>query len=996
MYLNCHTYYSFLYGTLKLKDLLQQARALGIERLVVTDINNTSACIEIMRLIDKEKVNDQKELDPVLGIDFRNESIQQFVGIAKNANGFQQLNRLLSAHLKSKAPFPDRCIPLDDVYIVYPFHHSKSYNNLQSYEYIGVRPQDLHYLSHIKWKYKHAKMVILHTVTFGAKQDIHLHQLLRCIDENTILSKVPKEQALAEEVLLDESDFYNLYQDYPKLLENTSKLLYNCEIIDFNLKQTKNKLTLKQGVSEEEALRQDFNCLKKLAYDGAKERYKGLFNQEIEDRINKELNLIKHQQFVAYFLINYDIISYARKQGFYYIGRGSGANSVVAYCLKITDVDPIELDLYFERFINLYRQNPPDFDIDFSWQDRDQIIQYIFDTYGVEHTCLQATYTTFQLNSALRELGKVYGLPTAEIEEMLAMVKEGKTKQLEMLQKEIVFYADKLIDFPRNLSIHASGILISSKPIYTYTATSHPPKGFPICQFDMHNAEDLGLYKFDILSQRGLGHIKDTLQIVKENKGVEIDIHQIADFMKDDHIIQHLKKGNLLGCFYVESPAMRMLLAKLRCEDYLTLVAASSIIRPGVAQSGMMREYVLRHHLPDHGESRAHPTIWDIMPDTYGVMVYQEDVIKVAHIFAGLDLGEADVLRRGMSGKYRSRDEFQQVKNKFFENCERMGHALSLASEIWRQIESFAGYSFAKGHSASFAVESYQSMYLKAHFPLEFMVGVINNFGGFYKTEFYVHEAKKAGAKVEAPCVNKSEYLTIIEGETIYLGLIHIGGLEKKLVEQILDQRESFGAFKDLADFIDRLNIGLEQLIILVRIAAFRFTGKTKQMLLWEAHFLINKQQKKTIEAKLFVSSVNHSFNIPNLYHDIRNDMLDELEILGFTISSPFDLMADQSKTGIKAKDIPLYVNQEVQIIGRLVTVKYIKTIRREIMNFATFLDQEGNWIDAVLFPDVAARFRFKGLGCYFMKGKITQEFGFFTLEISHIEKMAWWNAAAD
>lgn len=996
MYLNCHTYFSFLYGTLNPKDLLQQAKALGIKRLVVTDINNTSACVEMMRLIDKGKINDEKELDPVLGIDFRNQSIQQFVGIAKNANGFQQLNRLLSVHLKNKEPFPDICISLDDVYIIYPFHHSKTYNNLKSYEYIGVKPQDLHYLKLPKWKHQYAKMVILHTVTFAAKTDLHLHQLLRCIDENTILSKTPKEQALTDEVFLDETDFYNLYRDYPELMENTSRLLYSCDIIDFNLYHPKNKLTFKEAVNKEEALKQDFEYLKKLAFEGAKERYKGLFNQQIEDRIIKELKLIKHQQFVAYFLINHDIISYARKQGFYYIGRGSGANSVVAYCLKITDVDPIELDLYFERFINLYRQNPPDFDIDFSWQDRDQIIQYIFDKYGEEHTCLQATYTTFQLNSALRELGKVYGLPTAEIEELSAMVTDGKTKQLEKLQEEIVFYAGQLINFPRNLSIHASGILISSEPIFNYTATSHPPKGFPICQFDMYNAEDLGLYKFDILSQRGLGHIKDTLQIVKQNKGIEIDIRQVADFMKDEQIIQHLRKGNLLGCFYVESPAMRMLLAKLRCEDYLTLVAASSIIRPGVAQSGMMREYVLRHHLPDHGQSRVHPTIWDIMSDTYGVMVYQEDVIKVAHIFAGLDLGEADVLRRGMSGKYRSRDEFQQVKNKFFENCERMGHALSLASEIWRQIESFAGYSFAKGHSASFAVESYQSMYLKAHFPLEFMVGVINNFGGFYKTEFYVHEAINAGARVEAPCVNKSEYLTIIQGETIYLGLIHIGSLEKRLVGQILHQRKQFGDFKDLADFTDRVSVGLEQLIILIRIATFRFTGKTKQMLLWEAHFLINKQQKKTVEAKLFASSVNHSFNIPDLYHDSRNDMLDELEILGFTISSPFDLMADQSKTGIKAKDIPLYFNQEVELIGRLVTVKYVKTIRRDIMNFATFLDQEGNWIDAVLFPNVAASFRFKGLGCYYMRGKITQEFGFFTIEISHIEKMAWWNAAAD
>ena len=215
-----------------------------------------------------------------------------------------------------------------------------------------------------------------------------------------------------------------------------------------------------------------------------------------------------------------------------------------------------------------------------------------------------------------------------------------------------------------------------------------------------------------------------------------IDIHDIKRFKQDEKIKYLLKNAKAIGCFYVESPAMRMLLKKLQVATYLGLVAASSVIRPGVSKSGMMREYILRYRKPERRKD-AHPILLEIMPETYGVMVYQEDVIKVAHYFGGLNLGEADMLRRGMSGKFRSRDEFMKVKNQFFENCKTKGHSLELTSEIWRQIESFAGYAFAKGHSASYAVESYQSLFLKAYYPLEYMVATINNFGGFYYVELY-------------------------------------------------------------------------------------------------------------------------------------------------------------------------------------------------------------------------------------------------------------------
>jgi DNA polymerase-3 subunit alpha len=259
-------------------------------------------------------------------------------------------------------------------------------------------------------------------------------------------------------------------------------------------------------------------------------------------------------------------------------------------------------------------------------------------------------------------------------------------------------------------------------------------------------------------------------------------------------------------------------MTKLEVDNYLGLVAASSVIRPGVAKSGMMRQFIQRYRLEEK-RKEAHPVLYKIMPDTYGVMVYQEDVIKVAHYFAGLDLGEADVLRRGMSGKYRSREEFQQVKDKFFNNCKTKGYTYELTADVWRQIESFAGYAFAKGHSASYAVESYQSLFLKSYFPLEFMVAVLNNGGGFYSTEFYVHEARMKGAEIMAPHLNKSEYLASIEGDTIYLGFNLVKDLDDNTIKTILSERQN-GDFTSVENLVKRIPISLEHLICRARSVA--------------------------------------------------------------------------------------------------------------------------------------------------------------------------------
>jgi|TARA_B110000046_G_scaffold84792_1_gene92875 DNA polymerase-3 subunit alpha len=973
LYINTHTYYSFKYGAIAPEELLKQAKEWGISVLALTDINSTSASLNHVRIAHKYGIK------PVLGIDFRNGAQQQFVALAKNNKGFEEINIYLTKHLHLKEKIPPRAPSFKNVFVIYPFHNYKG-RKLRDNELLGVRSQDLIKLQLSKWNGKKKKLVALQTATFRNKHEYNAHRLLRAIDNNCLLSKLsPEEVAPTTELFLSPEKIEAAYSDLPHLVKNANKLLEKCSI-EFNINggngteemEGKNLKTYTGSASKDQKL------LRKLAMDGLAYRYDKP-EKAILSRIDKELEIIEQKNFVSYFLINWDIVNYARRKGYFYIGRGSGANSIVAYLLRITDVDPIDLDLYFERFINLYRQNPPDFDIDFSWRDRQDVTDYIFKRFP--NTALLATYSTFQYKAVVRELGKVFGLPKHEIDRLTHA--RGNLGKLDDLAQLVMKYTALIQGFPNHLSIHAGGILISEKSIQCYSPTFMPPKGFQTVQFDMVVAEDLGLYKFDILGQRGLGKIKDGVELVRINNPREpaIDIHDMKRFKKDKKVREMLREGKAIGCFYVESPAMRMLLRKLKVDNYLGLVAASSIIRPGVAKSGMMREYILRYRFPERRKT-AHPVMLDIMPETYGVMVYQEDVIKVAHYYAGLTLGEADVLRRGMSGKYRSHAEFQKAKEKFFSNCSDKGYPFDEVAEIWRQTESFAGYAFSKGHSASYAVESYQSLFLKAHYPLEFMVGVINNGGGFYRTQFYIHEAKMHGANIEAPCVNKSEYESTIYGKDIYLGMNRINELESRVAEQIVVERQVYGAYKNFDDFVDRVAISIEQITILIRIDAFRFTGKNKRQLLWEAHLKLSKEKKREIVRNELFEVKRKEYKMPSLEVSRMEMIFDQIELLGFPLVNPFELLSERPKNKLLAADMPEFLNKNMTILGYMVTIKQTKTSKGDRMVFGTFIDSAGHWIDTVHFPQVIAQFPFRGRGVYAITGKVVEEFGFYSLEV--------------
>ena len=974
MLLANHTYYSLKYGTLSPEQMAAAAANCGIRAMALTDINNTSCSYQFVEACKKNHIK------PILGLEYRRDQQYLYTGIAKNRKGWRELNHFLSKSSLDGIPLPDRAPELDDTYIIYTrIPEGIRIEDLRENEYIGIRPEWVNRLYSSGLKDCQHKLVVFSPFTFLDEDGYKIHRILRCIDLNVVIGKLENRFcAKATEQLWSEEELCKQFQQYPQIIENTKRIVDSCSV-EMNSTYHNNRRTFTGSKKD------DFTLLSKLSIEGCRRRY-GERNKKAMNRTIKELKVIDRLGFCSYFLITWDIIRYAQSAGYHHVGRGSGANSIVAYNLYITDVDPLELDLYFERFINPHRSSPPDFDIDFSWDERDDVTDYIFKRYGREHTALLATYNTFKGKSIIRELGKVLGLPKEDID--LIVNQPLATEKHHAFARYIFKYGKMIEGFPNYLSIHAGGILISEEPLNYFTSLQMMPKGFPITHFDMYGAEDLGFHKYDILSQRGLGHIKDAVDLIYRNKGKIVDIHDVASIKEDKKVKSQLKSGQCIGCFYIESPAMRGLLSKLKCDNYVHLVAASSIIRPGVAKSGMMREYIQRFHKPDSFKY-LHPVFEKHLGETFGVMVYQEDVMKIVHHFAGLDLDESDVLRRIMTGKKKNSDTFERLKQKYFRNCKERGYPEELIQEVWRQIASFSGYSFCKAHSASFAVESFQSLYLKTYYPQEFMTAVINNFGGFYSTELYVHEARMAGAKIEAPCVNHSTYLTNIYDDTIYIGLIHIADLEKKIAVNIVQERIDHGDYRSLQDFVSRIDIGKEQLVILIRIGAFRFTGMNKYELMWEKNAVHNPQIKHN-GTRVFFQPEGETFQLPAMDEGPFEQAFDEIELLGFPLCSPFDLLTTDYRGDILAGNLKKHVGKTVNMVGYYVTRKNVTTVNRKLMNFGTWLDLNGHFFDTTHFPPALAKYPFMGKGIYVMRGKIVEDFGFPSMEVVKMKKLPY------
>lgn len=966
MYLGCHSYYSLRYGTIPAKELVDLAVENNIKALALTDIN----CIT--GIYDFALECFAKQIKPLVGVEFRNGNEYLFTGIAMDFRGIGEMCRLLTKCDFDKIPLP-LYGEFNHVIVIYPLN--KAPLILKEYEYIGLKPDEVVQLYKPEIKAKLNRMVIFQPVTFRNKEEYNLHRILRAIEHNVVFTRLTKSDLCSNsEMMMDQDVLLKHYEDIPVVIKNTERIIESCSF-DFDFKSPKNKKCYTKDFGS------DMEMLRSLAQAGFLQKYSRTDSVALR-RLERELEVVQQLGFAAYFLITWDIVRYSNASGFFHMGRGSGANSIIAYCLGITDICPIELNLYFERFLNANRTSPPDFDIDWGHKNRDAILEYIFNRFDKNHVGFCGTIGEFKFRSKIRELGKVFGLPKDEMDNLTRTHKDLHEKN--KIVKAIHKYGAMLEKYPNQRSMHACGILISEEPITNYTALEMMPKGFPIVQFDMHIAEDIGFEKFDILSQRGISTINEAVELVKENQGVSINIRDTKLSKNRPELNEKLGKGLTIGCFYIESPAMRGLMRRLGKLDYVVLVIASSIIRPGVAKSGMMGEFVHRHNKPNSYEF-LDKVFEEHLFETHGIMVFQEDVIKIAIHFGGLDGDSADSLRRAISGKKRSFKDLNSIKEKFYKGATKKGHRLELIEEVYRQMESFAGFSFCKAHSASYAVESYMALYLKHYYPVEFMVAAMNNEGGFYRTEVYIHEARMCGAIIELPCINQSKLDTGVTGKTIVLGFKLIKSLSNEIIEQIIESRNKEGNFTSLEDFITRIPLGIEALKQLIYVGAFRFTGEAKGRMVLKSRMLLTNSEQTTNQ--LFHMPAKE-LKLPDLERCKQEDAYDEIEIIGFPVSvSPYDLLVVKGRGNTFVKDLVNCNGKTVKMVGYLISTKHVPTKRGD-MYFGTWIDVHGNYYDTAHFPDSLKNYNFKGGGCYVLVGVVSIDYNFPTITIQKMEKL--------
>ena len=728
---------------------------------------------------------------------------------------------------------------------------------------------------------------------------------------------------------------------------------------------------------------------------------------DVLKRLTYELEVIIELGYADYFLVVWDIVQWANKRGIPTVGRGSAAGSIVSYILGMTRVDPIKYKLLFERFLNPARRDPPDIDIDFCWKRRDEVIQYIYNRYGYNKVAMIATFNTYRYKSSIWDVARAMGMPSQEISELInTSINEYKNlsyKKSDSQYRTIVSLAKNLEGRPRHMGIHCGGVIISPNDITDHVPLQKSIKGPLVTQFDMHSIKKAGLIKIDILGQRSLTVISEVADTIQNKYNIHFDRYIMPDI--DDKTAKLIRNGHTIGVFQIESPGMRGLLKKLQVDTFEMIVVASSIIRPGPADSGMLRHFLKRHHRKEDMKT-VHSSLKELLKETYGIMIYQEDVIKTAEVIAGWSLSESDELRRSMSGK-RVKEPFAKYRGRFIMDAVKRGIRREEALEIWRQMEAFSGFAFCKAHSASYATISVQSAWLKAHFPAEFMAAVMSNYGGFYHASCYIEEIRRMGINILPPDVNMAEPHFIAEDmerdSSVYkkntddrflgvrIGFLQIKGLTRRTLKRLLGKRKE-RPFESLEDFCIRVRPNLREVESLIRCGSFDTFDYTRPQHIWRLKLFYNKIKNNS--ESLFASTVKYSSAIPIVDYSIEKKLRDEFELMELTLEKhplwiwkeAMQHHIDQFGKFIHAKDLYLHIGEKVKLVGWIISTQKTKTKAGESMQFLSCEDLTATY-EAVFFPVVYRKFGrlIRGRGPYIIEGMVEDDFGHTPLKVENI-----------
>ncbi|MBX3328979.1 MAG: DNA polymerase III subunit alpha [Nitrospira sp.] len=984
VHLHVHSDYSPMRGVSSLEELCLSAQRQGSPAMALTDTNGLYGAI---RFVEQAK---QLGLRPILGAELTTDD-HRAVLLAKTPDGYANLCRVLSERhcnpsfdvLASVSRYRDGLIIFTDDEAALMAWAKDSRQDL----YVELTPGPAMHDALLFSRHIGLLSVATNRVYFSHANDFATHRLLRAIALNTTLSRLLEEACCtSRQWLMPPALMASQFPHVPEAVENTVRIVEACHS-DWRFGET--IFPAFRRLTDEEA----FLTLKEKTYAGAQDRY-GSIAQEVRDRIEKELAIIQGKRFAHYFLVVEEIVKTSKGTT---CGRGSVAASIVSYCLHITHVDPIKHNLFFERFLNPGRKDPPDIDIDFAWDERDDILQWVFEQYGERQAAMVANQNSLGFRAAIREVAKVYGMPSEEIGRISSRVVRQKdllgfstlptneqwlcrisqVLKLKAPWTEILAQALKAQNHFRHLSMHCGGVVIVPDEIRRYVPVEYTAKRLPVIQWEKDQTEDAGLVKIDILGNRSLAVIRDALAAIAKHTGRRID-YETWDPLNDCATQDAIRRGNTIGCFYIESPATRLLLRKLwtgmpphrraEADVFEYLVMVSSLVRP--ATNPFVEDFIRRAQ--EDSCAIWHDKLRGILDETHGIMTYQEDVSKVAMALADFSIDDADQLRKVLSKKHKAK-QLQDYRVQFFDGATENHVPLETIEDIWKMILSFAGYSFCKPHSASYAQVSFKSAYLRTHYPAEFIAAVISNQGGFYSTFAYVSEARRMGLAILLPDINESDWAYRGEGERLRMGLMQVKTIPKELGERIIKERAQNGPYRSFQDFLGRVKPEPAHARALVRAGCCdSIVGElTRPALMWRLY-----------AGSDFASS---PLPIPDDYSSAQK-RAQEIESLGFLASRhPLTLYRKQIERlrPVPASQMHRFVGRRITMVGVLVTEKAAETKHGHAMEFITLEDVTALY-DATLFPEVYRRC------CHLLspnrlcvvRGLVEEAFGIVTLTV--------------
>jgi DNA polymerase-3 subunit alpha len=810
-----------------------------------------------------------------------------------------------------------------------------------------------------------------------------------------------------------QAEMKELFSDYPAAIANTEWIAQRCDV-EFDFDQT---LLPHYDVPEGEDLE---SYLRKLVYQGAREKYEEI-TKEVEERIDYELKIINQMGYPAYFLIVMDFVGYAKDNDIIVgPGRGSAASSIVSYLLDITTIDPLEYDLLFERFLNPARVSMPDIDIDFCYERRDEVIDYVTREYGQERVAQIITFGTMAARAAVRDVGRVLDIDYDKTDKVAKAIPGGtitealeesddlaKMYQQDKEVEELLDYSVRLEGLPRHASTHAAGVVITEEELTEYTPL-YQNGGEVTTQYPMGDLESLGLLKMDFLGLRNLTVIDKTLDLVEETKDLNLDLDEIP--FDDRAVFELLSSGHSLGVFQLESDGIRRLMTKLKPEELEDVIALLALYRPGPLGSGMVDDYIARRH----GEQEVeypHPDLKEILEPTYGVILYQEQVMQIVQEIAGYSLGEADILRRIM-GKKKAKlmEKHRQI---FIEGNEEIpgaannGYSRELGEELFELIEHFSGYGFNKAHSAAYAYVSYYTAYLKAHHPVEFMAALLSTqMGNSDKVADYINEARRMGITVLGPDVNHSRVQFTVEDGQIRFGLEAVKNVGQKAIEEIIASRVN-EPFTDLRDFCQRVDVGqVNQRVVesLIKAGAFSsFSAHRSQLLeiLPQLFSQVQSSQRKRGKGQTSFADLvddeeefgSEKIELPAIDEFSQQKLLGlEKEILGLYFSGhPLDNALEDIKNNRTVTIADLSTNQSDVIVGGIiVSSKEIITKNHREMAFLT-IEDETDEIEVIVFPDVYSEAKeiISGDNVVLVEGRVDDEAKLIAAKVQDVHSMS-------